>query len=124
MRGEAVSACVSGCRTAPDSDGNRYPVRTDPPSLVCRRCEDRLQAWLERIPDAYAHLPLFIQPGSVDANPESQATKRAHPPVPLRLEVLDLLDTRLGRIWLGTHPDETRRGALGILESWGRLIRE
>jgi hypothetical protein len=117
-------ACLTGCRTAPDDDGNRHPVRTEHPSLLCHRCEDRLQTWLERIPEAYADLPMFVQPGSVDANPESQATKRAHPPVPLRLEVVDLLDQRLGRRWLGTQPAEDRHGAVGVLETWARLVRE
>lgn len=119
-----MTACILGCRTRPDPDGNRHPVQTEDPSQVCRRCEDRMLGWLEKIPEHYALLPAFLEPGSVDANPESKTTKAANPPVPVRLEVLDLLDTRHGRRWQGTQPADDRRGVLGTLESWARLVRE
>ncbi len=119
-----MTACLNGCHTRPDTDGNRHPVQTEDPSLVCRACEDRLLDWLDDIPTTYLLLPAFIEPGSVDGNPESKTTKAANPPVPVRLEVLDLLDERHGRRWQGTAAADDRRGVLGTLESWARMVRE
>lgn len=119
-----ATRCVNGCQTRPDDDGNRHPVLTEPPSLLCRGCEDRLLGWLDTIPQHYALLPAFIEPGSVDTNPESKTTKNPNPPVPVRLEVLDLLDTRLGRRWSGTEAADDRRGTLGVLWGWARAVRE
>lgn len=116
--------CVNGCHTRPDTDGNRHPVLTEDPSLLCRACEDRLLGWLDKIGEHYLLLPDFLTPGSVETNPESKTTKAADPPVPVRLEVLDLLDTRHGRRWLGTQAAQDRRGVLGTLESWARMVRE
>lgn len=108
-----IRYCTNGCKR--DSDGDRIPVQTEPPSRICRHCEDNLHDWLTQIPDLYALLPTFATPGTVDKNPESKATKRAEAPAPVRLEVLDLLDTRLGRIWNGLAPAHDRRGVLGTL---------
>jgi hypothetical protein len=119
-----MTACANGCRTRPDPDGNRHPVTTEDPSLLCRHCEDRLLGWLEKIPEHYALLPEFIEHGSVERNPESKATKASVAPAPMRLDVIDLLDTRLGRKWSGTQPADDRRGVLGTLETWARLVRE
>ncbi len=119
-----MTACANGCKTRPDTDGNRHPVLTDDPSLLCRACEDRLLGWLEKIPQHYTLLPDFIEHGTVDRNPESKATKSSVAQAPMRLEIVDLLDERHGRRWNGTAPADDRRGVLGILESWARLVRE
>lgn len=116
--------CANGCHSRPDADGNRHPVPTEPPSLLCRGCEDRLLSWLEKIPEHYALLPEFIEHGSVERNPESKSTKASVAAAPMRLDVIDLLDTRRGRKWHGTEVADGRRGVLGTLESWARLVRE
>lgn len=117
-----VTYCVNGCTHR--SDGDTIRVQTDPPSLICRRCEDNLTDWLDRIPDTYALLPIFISHGTAERNPDTKMTKAAEAPAPMRLDVVDLLDERRGRRWLGTYPTEDRRGTLGTLESWARLVRE
>lgn len=114
MTVEAIRYCVTGCKTKTDS-GERIRVRTDSKSYLCRRCEDNLHTWLTKIPALYALLPKFAIPGSTEKNPETVATKRAEAPAPVRLEILDLLDTRHGRKWNGTAAAHDRRGVLGTL---------
>lgn len=109
-----IRYCVTGCkRDSPD--GDRIRVQIDPPSRICGRCEDNIHEWLTELPNLYALLPLFTIPGTVEKNPETATTKRAEVAAPLRLDVLDLLDTRHGRIWLGTAPAHDRRGVVGTL---------
>lgn len=111
-----ITYCANGCKRAGD------PVITEGRTKLCRRCEDNLHNWLTKIPDLYALLPGYTIPGSIEKNPESKATKRAEVAAPLRLDVLDLLDTRLGRKWLGTAAAEDRRGVLGTLEVHARAV--
>lgn len=85
-------------------------------SQICERCEDRIHTWLTQLPDKYAMLAMFLEPGSIEKNPDSKATKNPTPPIPVRLEVLDLLDTRLGRKWQGTAAAKDRRGVVGELQ--------
>lgn len=85
-------------------------------SRLCGNCEDRIHHWLTTIPDNYAELVIFIEPGSTEKNPESKTTKNPTPPIPVRLEIIDLLDTRLGRKWLGTAAAKDRRGVIGELQ--------
>lgn len=87
----------------------------DPPARLCRRCETNLREWLTNIPNKYALLPRFLEHGTTDSNPDSKATKRAEVAAPMKLQIVDLLDTRLGRKWLGTQATDDRRGALGTL---------
>lgn len=115
--------CVVGC-TRPVDDGGRIRVQTTPPAYVCDRCEETLRRRLREIPDRYALLPAFIEHGTTETNPDSKATTQPWAPAPMRLEVVDHLDTRHGRQWLGTAPTDDYRGVLGVLESWARLVRE
>lgn len=108
-----ISYCANGCTVR--SDGRRVRAQTTPPSKLCSGCEDNLEKWLREIPDHYALLPTFATPGSVEKNPEERATKAAFVNPPIRVEVIDLLDSRIGRIWNGTAPSHDRRGVLGTL---------
>lgn len=111
----APRPCVNGCRTRP-SDGERQPISADEPGLLCRFCDRRLEVWLTEIPETYALLPYVVEPGSVDRNPESKRGKRADPPAPLRVDVIDLLDIR-------PLPGEDWRGVIGPLVKWGMRVR-
>lgn len=108
-----ITYCVMKCTMR--RRGELIPKRTRPPSLLCRDCEDRLKEWLTEIPTHFALLPVFIEPGSVEPDPGSHSTKMAWAPAPIRLDVIDLLDARFGRKWMGTAPAELRRGPLGDL---------
>lgn len=124
--------CVRGC-TRPrrhqadcldDTCSGCEPQRTETGHL-CHGCLDRLDTWLTEIPERYALLPSFIEPSAErDKNPEAKATKRTQAPVPIRLDVLDLLDTRRGRKWLGLAPTTDRRGTLGTLLAIGNELRD
>lgn len=107
-----IMYCANRCTTA-----GKARAQTNGPSKLCARCEARLHDWLTKIPNAYALLPVFVEPGLADPNPGSKATKRAEVAAPLRLDVLDLLDSRHGRMWLGTAPAHDRRGVVGVLQS-------
>lgn len=109
-----VIYCANGC-TKPADVGERTPVQTEPPSLLCRRCENDFLKWLDGIPDRYAQLPRHLLPGTTEKNPDSKATKAAHAPTPVSLNTIDLMDERLGRRWQGTEPSADRRGILGLL---------
>lgn len=114
--------CANGC-TRINSDGNRDPAPARAGRL-CNSCSDRLEKWLQEIPERYALVPQYLEPSAdLDRNPEQKATKRPTAPTPLRLAALDLLDTRLGRKWQGTEPTIDRRGALGALLSIANEIR-
>lgn len=116
--------CANGCtRGIPDTD-ERIPITTDPPSLLCRRCEDNIATWLTEIVERHQLLPEFIEPGSVPKDPDVVVPKRTEAPAPMRLEVIDLLDTRRGRKWLGLIPARDMRGAVGTLHVYAQIIRE
>lgn len=111
--------CLNGCHT------NAGPVYIEGRAKICPHCEKRMKGWLNHISDNYLLLPTFIEHGTADKNPESKITKRAEAAAPMRLEVIDLLDTRLGRKWLGTAPAHDRRGVIGTLRVHvERLIEE
>lgn len=106
--------CVNGCTR---KHGDEWqPVTTEPPSQLCRRCEDRLGQWINTIPEKYALLPIFLEHGAAERNPDSKATKSATTQAPMRLDIIDLLDVRRGRHWNGTQPTTDRRGVVGILK--------
>lgn len=87
----------------------------EPPAQLCPRCEDQFTRWLKEIPEHYALLPTFLEHGTTDRNPDSKATKRSEAAAPMRLEIIDLLDMRLGRKWQGLDVTDDRRGTLGTL---------
>jgi len=115
-----VSTEIRYCSTGCTNKGNR--ITTEARSNLCAHCEDRLHQWLRKIPDHYALLPTFLEHGTTDRNPESKTSKAPDPPAPMRLDIIDLLDTRLGRIWNGTAPAHDRRGVLGTLRAHAERI--
>lgn len=117
---QKIIACANGCTTGPD----KKPRLTEPPSRICGHCEALLHAWLTKIPNDYGILPEFLEHGTTEQNPGSKLTKRPEAPAPMRLEVVDLLDTRLGRIWQGTAPAKDRRGVAGTLQSHVNRLRD
>lgn len=118
-----LTYCINGCTTRHGDEW--HSVTTESPSLLCRRCETRLHDWLIKIPDTYALLPQFVEHGTTEPDPEGRTSKNPDPPAPMRLDVIDLLDTRLGRRWHGTEPAHDRRGTIGTLRVHvERLIEE
>lgn len=113
-----IRYCATGCKS------NSRPRQTEGPSQLCNRCENDLHKWLREIPDLYALLPGYLLPGAVEKNPDSTTTKRSEVAAPVRLEILDLLDTRRGRIWQGTAPAHDRRGVIGTLQTYVDRLRE
>jgi hypothetical protein len=114
----AIRYCGTGCKR------HGRPTQIDPPATICRRCENQLRDWLTAIPDLYALLPTFIHHGTTDRNPDSKATKAANAPAPMRLDIIDLLDTRHARKWLGTDHTDNQRGTLGTVAGWANTIRD
>lgn len=101
------------------------PATTTPPSRLCPRCEDNLHTNLNTIADTWPKLDAFIEHGTTTRNPDTKATKAAVAPAPMRLEIIDLLDTRLGRKWNGTAAAHDRRGVAGTVQPHvERLIEE
>lgn len=113
MKVTQIRYCENGCKVR--SGEAKVAALANTPSVICKRCEDAIEKWLKEIPDAYALLPGFLEPGSIEKNPESKSTKAALAGLPIRLEVVDLLDDRRGRMWQGTAPAHDRRGAIGTL---------
>lgn len=101
------SECLNGCEARHDA-----PRSHDPAQLLCASCVKRLDKWLRGIPDAYTLLPSVVDHGTVPSDPGTKHTKRPDPPAPMRLEVVDLLDTR------------SERGVLGVVHSWAELVRD
>lgn len=107
----AINYCANACTNA---GGDR--IHTEGRSHLCARCEDNLDKWLGGIATTWPLLPLFVEHGTTESNPDSKATKRAEAPAPMRLEIIDLLDTRLGRKWNGTAAANDRRGVAGTMQ--------
>jgi hypothetical protein len=119
--------CLNGCHTGHGAD--RTPRETEGAALICKRCIKQLDGWLRTIPETYALLPRFIQHGSVETNPESAHVKLPDPPAPMRLEIVDLLDTRRGTQFdddgLPMAGVDNRRGVFGTMVAWaGRIHLE
>lgn len=111
-----INYCANGCTRR---HGDEYlPVTTEGKSQLCNQCESRFHDWLTKIPENYALAPMFVEHGTTDKNPESKATKSANAPAPMRLDIIDLLDTRRGRKWNGTEVTEDRRGTIGTLQAY------
>lgn len=107
---EPTTDCLNGCQAG--SGQERQPVQTEGPSLICPDCLKKLARWLRQISERYALLPRVLDHGSVPADPGTKATKRPDPPAPMRLEVVDQLDTRDGR------------GVLGLVHAWAQMVRD
>lgn len=114
-------------------------AEADPPARLCTACVHRLETWLDALADLAYMLPDVWWPGSVDANPDGRHSRRIDPPAPVRLAVLDALDTRRGRrhgealaamLNNGGPPDPAtsittdHRGMLGALLPWTAWVRE
>lgn len=115
--------CLNGCHTGHGAD--RTPRETEGDALICKRCIKQLDTWLRAIPETYALLPRFIQHGSVETNPESAHVKIPDPPAPMRLEIVDLLDTRRGYQYDDDGMPlvgDTRRGVFGTIVAWSARI--
>lgn len=110
--------CAKGCKR------NGHPTQIEPPAHVCERCEDQIRRWAGEIPNLYALLPRFLEHGTIEKNPDSKATKAATAQAPMRLEIVDLLDERRGRKWLGTEPTDDHRGVYGTLTAIANEIRD
>lgn len=116
--------CQVGCHRI-NNDGEKEPTQTRDGATICHKCTDRLDGWLLGIPDLYARLPAYLLPSAqMDNAPETKATKNPVAPTPIRLNVLDLLDERIGRRWLATAPANDRRGTLGTLLAVANEIRD
>jgi hypothetical protein len=120
----AIRYCANGCTRRDGDQRNRVQLRGDTQSRICGHCEDNLTKWLTHIPTNYTLLPGFIAHGTTEQNPESKATKRAEAAAPMRLEVIDLLDTRLGRKWQGLTPTSDRRGVIGTLQAHAEAVQD
>ncbi len=103
---------------------NKTPSNNDGNSTLCQHCENQIHTWLTTIPDLYTLLPTFIEHGTTERNPDSKTTKAPEAPAPMRLEIIDLLDTRLGRKWQGFFPAHDRRGVAGTLQVHVDTLRE
>lgn len=115
---EELTYCATGCKR------NGHRTQTEPPATICRRCEDQIRDWVRTIPELYALLPTFVEHGTTDRNPESKSTKASNAPAPMRLEIIDFLDTRRGRKWLGTATTDDHRGVYGTVTAIANEIRD
>jgi hypothetical protein len=100
-------ACTVGCR----SRSSGAPIRCHGSSRLCDDCYERLLTWLRETRTYYALLGLLVQRGSVE-EAEGRVSKRPDPPMPIRPEVVALLDHR------------GNMSVLGRLNSWARFIKE
>lgn len=118
------TGCLNGCHTG--SGDTRQPTMPAGNALLCAACIKRLDSWLKLIPDSYGLLPLVIEHGTVTTNPESAHVKRTDPPAPMRLEVVDLLDTRRGVQYDESGAPmvgDNRRGVFGLILAWSGRLR-
>lgn len=114
-----IRYCANTCTRT-----NGDPITTEGRSNLCPNCEDKLDSWLSNITTIWPLLPLFIEHGTTARNPDTKSTKAAVAPAPMRLDVIDLLDTRRGRKWLGTAPAHDRRGPAGLIQQHVETIAE
>jgi hypothetical protein len=120
----AIRYCANRCTRRTGDTRTRVQLPSGNPSRICGRCEKHLTDWLRDIPTNYALLPGFIHHGTTEPNPGSKATKRSEEAAPMRLGVIDLLDQRHARKWLGLVPTEARRGAIGTLHAHADRVRD
>lgn len=87
--------------------------------MTCGPCVQRLDEALADIVELFALLPTFVLPGSVPMS-DLPHGKQVDAPAPVRLEILDHLDDRI----VDQPGDIQRRGIIGVLEQWSRLVAE
>ncbi|MFJ5888111.1 hypothetical protein [Streptomyces californicus] len=93
----------------------------DSPRTGCEACEYRVHSWLRELP---RHLVLLAEMLHPDTGPARRGgTGRAHAPLPVRLEVLDLLGPGQPVLLADPHGDQT--GGIPItalLYGWARYL--
>lgn len=92
-------------------------------SQCCAGCQRKLLHQLNDTVDLYAMLPAFLAPGSSAGAPKVSGSREA--PLPLRLDVLNLLGAAAGGTVHDPHGDQT--GTTPVVErlhSWERDWRE
>ena len=105
-----LSECLNGCESRTGDATSK--VLCEPDQRLCTSCRKRLDKWLRALPESFGLLLWVKDHGTVPSDPGTKHTKRPDPPAPMRLEVIDLLDTR------------SERGVLGIVHSWAELVRD
>lgn len=86
--------------------------------MTCSLCVGKLDDALVTILELFALLPVFMLPGSVPVADRIKH-RQVDAPAPVRLEVVDLMDDRIGDL-----DDIRRRGIVGVLEQWARLVAQ
>jgi hypothetical protein len=116
--------------TARNCKRNGNPTQVDADRRLCGKCQEDLASWLKDIPTVYALLPAVLEPGTVDRNPDARTTRSSFAAAPMRLDVIDLLDTRRGIHAGAVQPTKSqdftdaRRGALGTLSDLSAEVAE
>ena len=82
--------CANGCRTRE----TRSPVRCTGSRRICDACYERLGGWLRDVPALLATLESLVAAGSLQGEQGGKPTKKAHSPIPIRTDVVALLDER------------------------------
>lgn len=87
---------------------------------ACRGCAYQLRAWLREFP---LHLPLLHASLERDGGPAQRGGNRAHAPLPLRTDVLDLLGPGQAAVIADPHGDQTGGVPIaGCLLGWARYL--
>jgi hypothetical protein len=102
--------CLNGCERQAGDVREQVPCQDD--QRLCASCRKRLDKWLRALPESFGFLLWVKDHGTVPSDPGTKHTKRPDPPAPMRLEVVDLLDTR------------SARGVLGVVHSWAEMVRD
>lgn len=84
-------------------------------AVMCEGCVSRFTDQLRGIGDNFALLPAYLEPGAVERNPDAKTPKSPDAAAPVRLDVVDLLDSRRRAKWLATVKTDERRGVAGVL---------
>ncbi|MFE1539460.1 hypothetical protein ACFW61_03235 [Streptomyces microflavus] len=93
----------------------------DSPRTGCEACEYRLHTWLRELP---RHLPLLQDMLRPDTGPAQRGgTGRAHAPLPVRVDVLDLLGPGQPVLLADPHGDQTGGVPMTpLLMGWARYL--
>ena len=97
IRGCTRPCSCEECRAAEQPIHEHEELQADEPSLMCRRCTDRLSGWLSTILDDTLHLSSRI-PDDYSYDKESQHHKVTGSPALVRLDVAALTDPRTSAI--------------------------